>query len=40
MFEEMTEQQLAKKLHMTQQNINHKKQKILKKLKTLLLNAD
>ena len=39
-FEEMTEQQLAKKLHMTQQNINHKKQKILKKLKTLLLNAD
>ena len=39
-FEEMTEQQLAKKLHMTQQNINYKKQKILKKLKTLLLNAD
>lgn len=39
-FEGMTEQQLAKKLHMTQQNINYKKQKILKKLKTLLLNAD
>ena len=39
-FEEMTEQQLTKKLHMTQQNINYKKQKILKKLKTLLLNVD
>ena len=39
-FEEMTEQQIAKILNISQATIHYRKQKILKELKFLLLNTD